>query len=1273
MASRRSPSVASQYNDDLSSPDPLATSVNDEQRSGSYTYSTHAPAPRRSSTTTTTNARRHTKSNSQSIEVFPSSPFRSVSEQNLSPWKIRVTVEAEPEDADMEGGAPVTRARTRTTKIPLQADSSPIDQAKGAARGKKPQVNTRRSGTPERKGRTSSRTRRQSVTDLDIIPLGDDAEEDDWLKQKRSPKKRRSTRKSTAAVDAEKPKSSSPSKSRSKSSSADFEIRPDTDAEAELEYGEPGPALGSESPELQKLDLNQISIRPRALSTKSKNNEDFCAQKPVNDEKLRLSSLHTQPQARKVSANSAMSYPTPSPTSSYHGDIDDLKAIDDGFDKNEAGEVLDTILESEGFTMIDLDTLPSAKRDLSSPVDDGRALASVSLPTDRLTTQGSSIQPNTNAIKGSSSSLLPIPEQTVAYPRLKIDESEISSTVPSSPPSSGKHLNLLKVSSSSRPSLSRKVTPLSYSSPKLPSPPRHEVRQTPHHQHRASAGALFAGIALQEIVSPEPIHEKGLLKENTSISKPSGPHNQEAMFTGFDSGTQRELRAGLRFGEELAKRQVAEAQAQPSAAVSRRMPATSSDKASKNPNFQSRIDEAAGPAQNPPATSPNPCSTSSRSDSAGSNETPQTPENRPRPAAERSVLDTQARREAEWQLEREAISRQIQNASESQVIVIDSDSEDEVEAPQVLDEESRLHADDGVGDETDIWLAEAKSSSSPPHAANNTLFTRTEQEKQRERAKEVVNRPRRSLIPSPWKRGEDVEARNEQSSYLSTSLDEMTGLNFYSDPQTKKQQLEQRRNSGKFDIDLMAGTPKKEIVEEIVDPSEIDRSDGSLEDEQPLDEPETPPNDAGDMVPSTMDEHDMVDESENEFLELSEARSSPADLVRIPVNFNDSSISISTPPAQAQPPQLERQDRSEAASDSPPRPPTPRSAMKGARGSFHQGMLSMGPDTPTMIRKVIFSERSRGVDVDGQESSFSMRSSSDDTSFGDEVGRQLRQELHAVEAPSVQARPLRGETEVRDGKQEAVQSQAVTSEQDGTANNTSKAWNNWIWGSKQLPNGVSQMDGQSDNAPARKESKSKMALPTHAQQHSGQPQDSQWQKTKSTAPSSTRPSLVATNPETTLPSYLLPPSYPSDPLRSTKSPLSLSGEFTNTHFRTLHIIYRKSLRPKFHPPPQSQIRDEVWSLRGKEFIVDESKNGLVKGEFVWTVGDGEAEVLERFMQEVEFSNGWFKGVKVKEGAKAMQWAWTAEELCGRLCRIVVGEAVREEERKVREKEASMVK
>jgi hypothetical protein len=112
---------------------------------------------------------------------------------------------------------------------------------------------------------------------------------------------------------------------------------------------------------------------------------------------------------------------------------------------------------------------------------------------------------------------------------------------------------------------------------------------------------------------------------------------------------------------------------------------------------------------------------------------------------------------------------------------------------------------------------------------------------------------------------------------------------------------------------------------------------------------------------------------------------------------------------------------------------------------------------------------------------------------------------------------------------------------------------------------------------------------------------------------------------TKLPSYLLPPSYPSDPQRSPSTPLALSGTFTNSHFRTLHIIYRKSL--KFHALAVGTIRPEIMALRGLKIEIDKSGNGMERGVFYWKVRDDECEVLERLMQEFEFRHEFSRGGK----------------------------------------------
>jgi hypothetical protein len=49
------------------------------------------------------------------------------------------------------------------------------------------------------------------------------------------------------------------------------------------------------------------------------------------------------------------------------------------------------------------------------------------------------------------------------------------------------------------------------------------------------------------------------------------------------------------------------------------------------------------------------------------------------------------------------------------------------------------------------------------------------------------------------------------------------------------------------------------------------------------------------------------------------------------------------------------------------------------------------------------------------------------------------------------------------------------------------------------------------------------------------------------------------------------------------------------------------------------------ALRGLKIEIDESGNGAERGVSYWKVGDEECEVLERFVQEVEFSHEFSQG------------------------------------------------
>jgi hypothetical protein len=1319
---RPTPTSASFRDDELSSPDPLVSSFNDENNTTSLTHGSRQSPSRTHRAAVTRDLRSNSRAASLGHIAIPSSPFRTVSEQNLSPWKIRVTVEAEPEDMDLEG--PMTRTMTRTMKVPLRQDSSPLGAAM-SSRGRKSQPTSsksKRSSTPVRRQRSNSRTRRASVTDLDIRPLGDDAESDDWTKQKKksSPRKRKSvrTRKSTTGTDAGPDSEPSPAKaSRRRSSTAEFEVRQDTDAEVlDQDDGQEISLSDRGSPELRQIDLNRVSVRPRALSTKSITEDHQGINNSSSSEKPARSSMNKPIDIRKVSVNSAVSYPTPSPTSSYRGDSDDIGVGADAEDLPEAGHVgFDTVLESEGFTMIDLDTVPSARQYLS-PIEDETRPENSAVEQTILSPHMSSSAVETRSESAGSAERVSETPPTIDYPTLNVDETELSSTVPSSPPASEKEKSLLRIPTSNL----RKVTPITFSSPRLPSPPKQIVRRTPQHQHRGSAGAVFAGIALQDVVSPDHPSEKSSTRGKAPLSQSI---EDDGIFGGFDAGTKRELRAGLRFGEELAKRQSSSppAQTKPDNAFGKQTSLHMFEKEDIQPvtgrQPQTQIWRGETTVQRTPIQMSNPTVPKQTAFSGAFIQTPENPVSRKR---EQTLMDTQARREREWQLEREAISRQIQNASESQVIVINSDDDEseaainipgsigtanKVNEPLAAEPISSLDDDD----DNDIWLAEAKNSSSPHtqqqqpiRPTGSTLFPEAEQKKQQEICREVVSRPRRSLIPSPWKRGDDVPPPEEPSTLLSTNLEDQTGILFWDQQATRvtkfgarevqRDQLRPRRGSGKFDIDLMVGTPRKQQDHD----SRLDltgtRLAESIQDEHTSQEIDEPDMVDQSITPSIQQEEEFQDNTNNNIGEP-DAISSPEPPLRIPVHFNDSSIELSISPqtqgghghrpAPLQSPFKDGNTRSES---SPPRPLTPRSAMKGARQTFGQDIGFKRPETPTMSRKVIFSERSRGVDIHGLESSFSMKSGSSDDSVAGQLREQLGRELLASEEAMETSHEEEQEdtSELESDQQQVHEATTVEADTVPKPSDSKSGWRSWVWGEKNKTSTESETARQSDSPSASTETKSSKPQPVTTKDDPAH--HPAWTQTISSIPSTSlhrselsSPPSSTSKPAIKLPSYLLPPSYPSDPTRSIAIPLATTGTFTNTHFRTLHIIYRKSLRPKFHAP--KHIRPAVRRLLGTQMEIDETEQGIERGVMTWTLGEGECEVLERFMQEIELDYGVFpasgpgQGEARPENGNGKQqpvlWGWNVEQLAHWLCRIVVGEVVREEEARAKAKAKTM--
>ena len=313
-------------------------------------------------------------------------------------------------------------------------------------------------------------------------------------------------------------------------------------------------------------------------------------------------------------------------------------------------------------------------------------------------------------------------------------------------------------------SSNRKVTPSGSEELLLPPPPPKvgATQESTRELEKPTSGTLKlvrvvrAGIALQGVLTPArqrhtPISLAPWLNHSSPTSSTTSPMERlDSLFNGFGPGTRRELRAGLRLGEELAKRQNPQANRHhreanedvfaPSSEVQYpELPVTEKyslkipDAAmTESPSFSNT--QLPSPARSEAAADDDRMSW--KFDTLQSNAVQRNLANvstvevnyageEPSP-----INQTMLEREAEYQREREAISRQIREANASQVIVIESDDEGESSAEATSE-------DDG-----DIWQEEAQSSD-PPRSTSDIppIFLQSQSKK-----------PRRSQIPSPWMR-----------------------------------------------------------------------------------------------------------------------------------------------------------------------------------------------------------------------------------------------------------------------------------------------------------------------------------------------------------------------------------------------------------------------------------------------------------------------------------------------------------------------------------------
>ena len=1147
----------------------------------------------------------------------------------VSPWRIRVTVEAEPgSDGEASiGDTTFIRKDTHTTKIPLRGGSddeaevdggyrNTIDIGMGRRRGEavmtSPAKGRRRSSTP---AKAQGGRRRKSLTDLNATVLGDDSDDASAMprrrksKAKKSPKKRKDAGEPEAMIENvdvpikdvrlehSRPQMNLTEADRSESAVGAFQIAEDPDAAEDL--GIANESEVEDSPNLRRLDPNRVSIRRKGSQPALRKAPEEEVEDKEEGESAWIHNLeHAEGGMEGIDLRPHATYPSP-PSSSPHRQAAIINESQTQ-DPTDVHEEFDSILESEGFTMISLESIPSARQFVSSPVEPPhREVHSVYSPTEfgRPTTS----RDVCSRLDQESSPMSAISRK---FPRSKVsvnhEKSDISSTIPSSPPQQ------MATTAVKYPTLRLGNTPeASHSSPRLPSPPRVSLRPPPINVEEKPtpprlAGVMNAGRALQGALSPNQTgRSSGFLSPSPSqrdSSRSTSPKpRMNGLFAGHDSGTRKEPPRLLRLGQELGKTQI-------------------------------RTLSPAVPATRVRSTSPRQPSTPVR-------ETIQMP------GPDTLMARRDREKERQWQLEREAVSREIRMANQSQVIVVDSDDEDQTQAVSssqgtALLSHGELSHNDEDDDDEDIWLEEAHHSSQQIHSSPPFL-----------EEKNPSYQPRRRTLPSPWKRGEEID----QSTYLSEA--DMSGFHWRR-PQGRSSSLQipkQKSPNRTYDLAKLLGvrsspqkidlSPRKDLQARTTHECQEEDDDGS-----PV------------QIPEQQSPQKTFD-----LAEVLGSRNSPQKITFTPKKCQGGEVFEKTDQGEEQCKDLyPNTSRDESVDGNDPQ--NNDVSTSASHGLPHDSMsfeyehetVDQEPEIGDGCRDTPegFTQDDLQTELDSTEASTSfVPVVRVPVNFGDESSLAGEGYTHTSTSRALCEDDSRHHSGLTSANASILPQSFATTQAGwmGRLGSVATAWSKTTDESTIYPT----VHEDSDFKPANTISISSKDLPESSLSNTRHRGGALSDKTNT--------STTASNSKSRKPPSAKPKSGSESSTTSTSqqslASLPSSGPWTQSHYRALHRLHLKSHQRAVRSlPPKiafSDLRPSVRRLLGKTAM-----SGTGSHEVQVSMGEAELCVVEEFLRsfegEVEVVNGEGNRKAIKGGC-----VWSGREVAMRLYSIVVGERERE--------------
>lgn len=442
-----------------------------------------------------------------------------------SPWRIKVTVQAEPESDGENSMSPMVKkvTRTKTTTIPLKDHDAPTPMRRGRGRPKKTDAagstpaKTKPKGTPVRRT-ARSRSRRPSVGPAE--PNTADTSTDTQPKKKRGRPRKvvqpATEDDETLVVDLVDREGTYGHDSTPLPTEQARTIALNLDTPQETDKSKPQPRKGTPHA------INPLTIE---ISSDEDSEEDSDILTPASvDEDEAQSADPRRHRSTQVTPGPAEDIASAEPFE-HEEDDDDIEAEADNFAFDEGTTRMpddSTIIDSEGFSIISVDSLPSR----SSPPKIGET-QTAAVPNIASVMECNPQVPAKQAIReqGAASKSSPGPLRQV----------------PASKP----------VQSSPGLAQPRYITPaVDNEDPSAP-PSIQPTRANPAPIETPKMGrALTASVGLQGVLDPSRFTPK-------SSEEPAADRrgSLDDLFRGFSEKSRKQLQDGLRLGEQLAQTQ----------------------------------------------------------------------------------------------------------------------------------------------------------------------------------------------------------------------------------------------------------------------------------------------------------------------------------------------------------------------------------------------------------------------------------------------------------------------------------------------------------------------------------------------------------------------------------------------------------------------------------------------------------------------------------------------------------------------------------------------